>query len=492
MLLVFAAVTRVGWAIHVGSDTERITTNDTASYVEPAKALVDDQRFNEGPDSDAPAYLRTPGYPSYLAVSSLLVGDSARRLSGFQALFSVVTIGLVFVLARQLYDETVGMTAAALAAFEPLLFWASGALMTETLHGMLLMAVALTSVSALRQPWGRSAQWCAVGLAVASATMVRPVTYYFPILLLPSLLFIGLRRRIAARQLVTGIAMVTLPVVVVVGGWQVRNQLRVESWRLSGIEAVNMYEYRAAGITAETTNRPFVEVRDEFRADFGEPTPGEPVGPYYDRMYRAGTDIVLDDPTTLAIVSAKGFTSEAFGVATTIFPYLGIEETPVLLAISRATVVRGLGRRIDRHWPLLRSPGWRRAPVALSALLIGYVLAVSAGPEAYSRLLVLQSHRSCASSRGRCRAPRASRHVASQLIRALSTSLLTTGRVDLMMPAEAVVRKRRVLYQAANRLAEHPAATDRSITLASQAPIRSHAYNLKAQLGTDHSSHSIP
>ena len=78
-----------------------------------------------------------------------------------------------------------------------------------------------------------------------------------------------------------------------------RNHLQVDSWRLSGIEALNVYSYRAAGIAAEETGRPLLDVRDELLADFGRPTPGEPVGPYYDRMYQTGLEIVIDHPRTL-------------------------------------------------------------------------------------------------------------------------------------------------------------------------------------------------
>ena len=69
----------------------------------------------------------------------------------------------------------------------------------------------------------------------------------------------------------------------------------------------------------------------------------------------------------------------------TIFPYLGIGESPVLLAVARTSVVFYWGLVLLGAAVLLRTPGRQRAPAAVAALLVVYVLAISAGPEAYSR-----------------------------------------------------------------------------------------------------------
>ena len=385
LVLVVAGLTRVGWALNVASDVDRVTTNDTASYVDSSRALIEDWRFNERAGSDTPMYIRTPGYPAFLALSSMIVGESVRRLSAFQALVSLISVWLVFILARELFDDITGLVAATIASFEPLLFWSSGVLMTESLNGLLLLTAAVAFNVALRPPWGRPVQWIAPGLSLAAATMVRPTTYFLPLLIFPIVALIGRRRQVKVRTLILSIGAASLPILILVGGWQVRNHVQVDSWRLSGIEALNIYSYRAAGIAAEEAGRPLPEVRDEFLAHFGRPRSGEPVGPYYDQMYQTGLEIVIDHPLTLAIISARGFTSETFGVASTIFPYLGIGESPALLAVARTSVGLYWVLVLFGAAALLRTPGRQRAPALLSALVVVYVLAISAGPEAYSR-----------------------------------------------------------------------------------------------------------
>jgi hypothetical protein len=72
----------------------------------------------------------------------------------------------------------------------------------------------------------------ALGALTAAAAMVRPTFWFYPVVLLALLAvrFRGLRW----RSLLIRLLACALPVVLVVGGWQLRNHSTVGSWDISG------------------------------------------------------------------------------------------------------------------------------------------------------------------------------------------------------------------------------------------------------------------
>ncbi len=83
--------------------------------------------------------------------------------------------------------------------------------------------------------------------------MVRPTTYYFP----PIVIVLLLCRfwRLGWQKVLVSLLAFVLPIVVVVGGWQLRNHDAVNSWQVSGSAAVTVYCYNAAAVEAKVTHR---------------------------------------------------------------------------------------------------------------------------------------------------------------------------------------------------------------------------------------------
>src|SRR5207244_6507344 len=88
------------------------------------------------------------------------------------------------------------------------------------------------------------------GLALAIATMFRPICYY---LFFPLLVFVIGAAWVggANRKRVMAVAFAFfLPWLMLVGSWQIRNRVVSGSAQFSSIQSVNLYFYRAAGIVA--------------------------------------------------------------------------------------------------------------------------------------------------------------------------------------------------------------------------------------------------
>jgi 4-amino-4-deoxy-L-arabinose transferase-like glycosyltransferase len=118
-----------------------------------------------------PTAFRPPAYPIALALIHKIGGGwTAERLLG--ALLGVVTVVLVFLIARRLWGRTVGLTAGAICAVFPPLVLLNVSLLSETLFVPLTLAAVL---AVLEYRDGRYLRWAVIagvlcGLAVLTRT----------------------------------------------------------------------------------------------------------------------------------------------------------------------------------------------------------------------------------------------------------------------------------------------------------------------------------
>lgn len=158
-----------------------------------------------------PTAMHPPLYTWVLAGATKLgiSGDEAQRTLG--CLFGAGTIAVVGLLGRRVSGARAGLVAAALAAFYPLLIAADGALMSETVLGLLIALALLTAYRLHDEPRVR---WAAVlGLLIGLAALTRAESLL--LLLLLALPVAWRRPKLLAACLVAA--------VVVVAPWTARN-----------------------------------------------------------------------------------------------------------------------------------------------------------------------------------------------------------------------------------------------------------------------------
>ncbi len=156
-----------------------------------------------------------PLYPLVLAVVAKFGGSGAlvQRLAG--TVFGAGTILAVGLLGRRAAGERVGLLAAALAAVYPILITADGALMSETLYGVLVAACLLAGWRLYERPTMRGA--LLLGLLAGLAALTRGEGALLLVLLLIPL------RRIPGGMRLTAGAVVAL--LVVLAPWTIRNAI---------------------------------------------------------------------------------------------------------------------------------------------------------------------------------------------------------------------------------------------------------------------------
>jgi hypothetical protein len=220
-------VLRIAWALRA---QEPVELRDPVLYLILGENLASGDGYTYGPGADqgTTAYY-PPGYPLALGaviwVVRLLPGDVAAFdiAIWFNVALSVATIGLVFVLARRLAGDRVGLVAAGIWALWPNLIFHSGIVLTETLFLFLLvlmLVLLLGDAEAARAPG--HARLVAVGVLFGAALLVRPVSAVVgPVLIV---LWWGAGARAALWRL----ALVGAVTVAVMVPWSIRSTLAMD------------------------------------------------------------------------------------------------------------------------------------------------------------------------------------------------------------------------------------------------------------------------
>jgi hypothetical protein len=231
---------------------------DTVSYLVPGRNLLLHGQFMA---DGVPDLVRTPGYPLFLATTSLAGLPAAAMANLIVSVFSVL---LVWRLGRAVFDdERIALGAAWIFAFEPVSFTYSFVLLSESLFLALLLLSLERLAEFLRKR--RLPHLAAAGLWLSAATFVRPVTYYLPVALALGLFVISVR--------VPGMrwkapAVLLISVLPWLAAWQVRNWIETGYSGFSSIREMNLYFFVAADVTARVEHRLSLEVTRELGYEF--------------------------------------------------------------------------------------------------------------------------------------------------------------------------------------------------------------------------------
>ncbi len=234
----------------------------------------------------------TAAHPPFYSV--LLAGPAAlgldhqlfQRLTG--TVFGAGTIVAIAYIARRLAGNRSALIAAALAAVYPILITADGALMAESLFGLLVAGALLLGYRLFDSP--------SLGLAVAIGALVgvAALTRGEALLLLPLIFLPTLRRPGGLRTaLVAGLAMV-----VVLAPWTIRNFVVFDRPVLVSTDAGAVI----GGANCETTY--YGENIGGWNIFCDRPWPGHNEAEETSRQFRDGVSYAADNPLRLPVVAA--------------------------------------------------------------------------------------------------------------------------------------------------------------------------------------------
>lgn len=397
-----------------GSNPDAILNPDSLTYEGPARALLATGRFDVDPRIPRPEVMRTPGYPLFLAAVYGVFGESRRAAILVQIFISVGVMAGAWWLGRRIWDGRVALLAVALLALDPVSFLYSQLMLTETLYSAALLLCVAAGLKLIASSRHELAWALALGLTLALGTHIRPVHYY---LIAPVLLIVLVVKRREGRPWKSvGVVLVAtaLPFMLLVGGWQLRNLEATGRSEFSFIKNYNLLFYRGAGILALRDHVPFEEAQHRLERAWPNLS-ALSVAQRSDLEGREALALLRRYPLLAAKMQVLGVARLLFGPGGAgLRRYLGLQDQS---GPAGDLLTKPL-REYLRIWVLGR-PGqfalfllecalmallyvgllaalWRvltadRARLAIHVLLWGimvYLVAISAGPEAYSRFRV--------------------------------------------------------------------------------------------------------
>lgn len=167
-----------------------------------------------------------PLFPAFLAVLDRAGVDSVDGQQLALCALGALTVAGIGLVGRRVGGDTVGLTAAAVAALYPMLFHADAILMTESPYALLVTAAILLSLRAAARPSPRT--FAAVGVALGLGALTRSEGMLL-VPLLAAALAASLRGGSVSRRL--RLAGVTIGVAAaLVLPWTVRNYVRFDTF----------------------------------------------------------------------------------------------------------------------------------------------------------------------------------------------------------------------------------------------------------------------
>lgn len=262
-ILVASLLVRLSVAILANAnDPSAFLGGDSVGYENAAKALYRTGHFAYVPEEpQVPNIVRTPGYPAFIAIVYALVGENRVAVIALQVVLSVASAFLVYLIANKVCGSKVALLSLVLFSLDPNSFYLSLLLMSETLFTFIALLALLVGIDLIYKESRLQFHAVALGTLLGLGTLIRPIIYYFPLLVSVGFVFFGLWSKWQPIRLARLIFVFSLPYLILIGSWQMRNYLVAGTTEISSVAGQNLLFYHGANIIARRDGISIEEAR---------------------------------------------------------------------------------------------------------------------------------------------------------------------------------------------------------------------------------------
>jgi 4-amino-4-deoxy-L-arabinose transferase-like glycosyltransferase len=261
VVLALMALAILARLIYVMTLERRIYWYDGTEYSRLALGLLEHGRYVD--EAGRASAFWPPGYPLFLAAVYRIFGPSVLAIRVAQSVLGSLIVALVFAITRRLASPKVGYLAAAATAVYPLYIYSTGAVLPIVLQTALVAGAFLLVLRASEKVSVSSA--LAGGLLAGWAVLTAPSSFLALLLFVPWLAWVrfeAIRPAAASRggggkrgAVVLALCLL-LPMVLLPGGWAVRNYHALGGFTLVSTNGgYNLWIGNYPGVTAATGNR---------------------------------------------------------------------------------------------------------------------------------------------------------------------------------------------------------------------------------------------
>jgi 4-amino-4-deoxy-L-arabinose transferase-like glycosyltransferase len=215
-----------------------VIEGDTPGYLSLARNLLESGFFST--DGVNPAYFRTPGYPTFLAVI-LGIFDNLYLVCIIQVILNMCSAILLYKSAL-IYTKNALLSILALLIFclELNLYIYAATILTETLF-VFLMTLTLYCFLLWRENPDGLFSFAGMSLSIMAGLLVKPAIMYLAVLICIALIAAACLKKITARHAM----LYTILFAVVFGGWSFRNYLHSGHFVYTIIRNVQLFRWDA-------------------------------------------------------------------------------------------------------------------------------------------------------------------------------------------------------------------------------------------------------
>lgn len=224
-ILVVAGCLRLAWALYATRTPNSPMSGDSFFYQFYGRALAEGAGYDNYSTGEPTAYYPI-GYPATLAGLFWVVrhtplpDDLPMAISLFQAVLGTASVGLIFVIARRLFDVGTALISSALLAVFPNVIFYTATAQLETVFTFAFLAAVVVAVHHdwLAGPPSRL-RMVAFGALLGVSALIRP----FSLPLLAGLAVTFLVGGFGWRRTASGVGWASLALALVVAPWLTRN-----------------------------------------------------------------------------------------------------------------------------------------------------------------------------------------------------------------------------------------------------------------------------
>ena len=229
-VIALAAVLRFGWVLYA----QTIPGSDFHQYDLLAQRLANGEGYVD--EFGEPSAFYAIGWPFFLSIVYRIFGYSLIAAQLVNALMAVVSIALVFAIARYLLDDRISLIATLLVAINPTLVLYSSTHGTESLFILQLLLISWLLMRSVKSSTTNGL--ILIGILTGLAVLVRPVAICIPVGAFAADFLINrhdVRNSLKKALIIVGIT------IVIVSPWIVRNSMVVGSTTLQTSSGVVLW-----------------------------------------------------------------------------------------------------------------------------------------------------------------------------------------------------------------------------------------------------------